>query len=229
MGGFAGNQQVTMADGQEPTMLQLLAAQNDPRQGYAQPRGREFRIFTVSDTGIQVTSTAGTLQDGIITTGLVRGVKLLRQCAPIYAVQLFLQDPLYPRRGRLAPKHIYCTDTHIFAMIDGTFKTLRHLRKGMRLRPLTTDLLPGTSPNIMPLVQGPPRVLQASVSLPAITFVSATLIGMQPTYGMKVESSYSTGVIAVPLRDPRVLPWDGPESDNPNPDTHARGVFVYAS
>lgn len=227
MGGFAANQQVILANGEMPTLLELMAAQADPSMVFAQPRGREFKVFTIRDQGIQIASTAGTMQDGIIGTGFVRDVRKLQDAAPIFAVQLQSQDPRNARRKKLLPKLIYVRDSHLFSMIDGTLKSVRTLRMGMRLRPLTTDLLPGTSPDIQPLVQGPPRVLQASVSLPVITFVSATLVGMQASYGMTLEGPYTSGVIAVPVRDPRAPLVEDP--NNPDPDTHARGVFVYAS
>lgn len=194
--GLTGDTLIRMEDGTDRSMADLAADWKKNRL--------DFRIFSVQEPWNPV-AVAGNTMAGLIVGERMKNVRVSRMNQPVAVLELrhkfvrrndarvpfgspnvheFLLDTDNPdTTTTAAPRIVTCGATQLVLLIDGRWRAVQELRQGDRLRVLSTEILPGTNPDL-PAIPDGHNISVSAVKYPEVWVESVTMPGgYQDLYG----------------------------------------------
>jgi hypothetical protein len=187
--GLTGDTLVRLESGYDLSMCQLTS--------YWDRNHIDLRVFTVQEPWFPV-AVAGNTMAGLIIGSRASHFRVSRRNQPVAYLQLrhafvrendpevpfgspniheFLMDTDNPDLVQTqAPKLVKCGETQLVMLIDGRWRAAKDLRPGMQLRTLSTEILPGTNPDLPAIPEGH-SISVSAVKYPEVWVESVTMPG----------------------------------------------------
>lgn len=162
----------------------------------------DSRLFGVKDPQVPV-AVAGATLAGLIVATRARGARITRRAEPVTTITFkgyrsFRKDSAStepfgsdtPFGGDLGgPKadvrQLRCARAQLVMLIDGRWKTAEKLRPGERVRPLVTDIAPGTNGDILPIPDGAGRISTSSLRFPVLQVETNITSGVEDMWDLE--------------------------------------------
>lgn len=121
---------------------------------------------------------------GLIVASRARRARVTRRHEPVVTLQLS-NDEVFR-----------CGPTQLIMTRDGTFKVAEKLRPGASLRPLVTDIAPGTNGDILPIPDIAGRISTSSYKFPEIRVISNVMSDFEDMFDLECPFTGNYGVSA---------------------------------
>jgi len=143
----------------------------------------DARVFGVQEPWRPV-AVAGATMAGLIVASRARGARMTRPHIPVVTLEL--------SNGEI----LRCGPTQLIMTRDGTFKVAEKLLPGANLRPLVTDIAPGTNGDILPIPDIAGRISTSSYKFPEIKVVSNHTSDFEDMWDLECPYTGNFGVSA---------------------------------
>jgi|CXWL01.1.fsa_nt_gi hypothetical protein len=173
--GLAAETLVRRLDGTDAAIADLADAWE------ASPDHISVGVFSVQDPQIPVAAAGATLAGLIVGAHAVQP-RVSGRNVTLVTVELDTGEK------------IRCTPTHLFMLVDGSFRAAGKLMLDDNLRVLATDIAPGTNPDLMPLPDLSGQIIAKSLVYPEIRVVSVTMAAVGDAYDMSVPRNWNYGL-----------------------------------